>query len=257
MAKKPYDVEKLLGLKREQLPVHIAIIMDGNGRWARRNSMPRIEGHRRGAQVVRQIVAECADLGIKYLTLYSFSMENWKRPREEVDLLMLLFAEYLAGERPRLMDKNTRLVHVGQQRGLPQFVADRLNETARLTADNTGMTLALALNYSARVEIIDAVGRIAKRVSAGQIDPEEIDEDLISQNLYTAGIPDPDLLIRTAGERRLSNFLLWQLSYSEFYVARVFWPEFTKVHLRRAIQSYAARDRRFGAIDAKGGTDPS
>jgi len=244
--------EKVLAMEPEQIPRHIAIIMDGNGRWAKDRNLPRFEGHRQGAKTVNRIVLECSKLGIDFLTLYSFSTENWKRPRQEIDMLMHLCAEYLVYERANLMKYNVRLVHIGREQGLPDEVVQKLHETADLTAHNTGTTLVLAMNYSARVEITDAVREIARLAITGEIDPERIGEDLISQNLYTAQIPDPDLLIRTAGEQRLSNFLLWQLSYSEFYIAKVYWPDFHAVHLRRAIRSYARRERRFGNVNTPG-----
>jgi len=248
MAVELYNVEKLLGLRPEHLPRHIAIIMDGNGRWAQSHGLARNEGHRRGVEVVSEIVTESAKLGVEYLTLYSFSMENWRRPRAEVEILMHLCAEYLVLERPKLMDNNIRLVHVGRQEDLPEQVVQKLRETVELTANNTGMTLALALNYSARTEIVDATKRIAEKVSKAELAVDQICEEVISEHLYTAGIPDPDLLIRTAGERRLSNFLLWQLSYTELYVSKVFWPDFKPADLRRAIKDYAGRERRFGRV---------
>lgn len=248
MALKMHDVEKRVGLKPEQLPRHIAIIMDGNGRWAQRYGRPRFEGHRKGAQTVSRIVLECARLRIKYLTLYSFSMENWRRPREEVEMLMHLFAEYLVGERPNLMEYNTRLLHLGREQELPKEVLAKLRETATLTAGNDGMTLALALNYSSRSEISDAAAEIAQKAVSGQIDVNQISPELISEHLYMPQIPDPDLLIRTADERRLSNFLLWQLSYSEFYISKVLWPDFRERHLHRALKNYAARERRYGDV---------
>jgi undecaprenyl diphosphate synthase len=243
-----YDVKKLLGIEPDQLPRHIAIIMDGNGRWAQKHGLPRFEGHRAGAKTVSRIVLEASKLGIQFLTLYSFSTENWRRPRQEIDVLMHLFAEYLVRERPNLMKYNVRMVHVGREAGLSDEVLRKLHGTISLTAGNTGMVLALALNYSSRVEITDAVRKIVQKSVSGEISVSDIEPQIISQHLYTAGIPDPDLLIRTADERRLSNFLLWQLSYSEFYIARVHWPEFKESHIRRAIRNFARRERRFGAL---------
>jgi len=243
-----HNVEALLGISADQLPKHIAIIMDGNGRWAKRRGQPRFQGHRSGAKNVNRIVLECSKLGIECLTLYSFSTENWKRPKAEVDMIMHLFAEYLVGVRPDLMKYNVRMVHVGRKEGLPQVVADKMRETEELTKGNTGLTLALALNYSSRVEMTDAVQAVARDVAAGALRVEDISEKTIESHLYTAGLPDPDLLIRTSDERRISNFLLWQLSYAEFYIAKVFWPDFRERHLRRAILSYAGRDRRFGGL---------
>jgi undecaprenyl diphosphate synthase len=246
-----HDVEKLLGLTPEQLPKHIAMIMDGNGRWAQRQNLPRIEGHRQGAKTVRRMVTECSRLGIKYLTLYSFSMENWKRPREEVEFLMQLCAEYLAHELPEMMDQDVRLRHVGRLAGLPESVQTRMGETIAATANNKGLTLSLALNYSSRVEILDAVQALARKVEKKELTPDQITEQMINDHLYTAGMPDPDLLVRTAGERRLSNFLLWQLSYTEFYVEDDCWPDYSEAHLHKAIKNYADRERKFGAIGKK------
>ncbi len=243
-----HDVEKLLGLKREQLPKHIAIIMDGNGRWAVNRGQPRIEGHRQGVKTVKKIVYECVSLGIDCLTLYSFSMENWKRPREEVEFLMHLCVEYLSQELPEMMDKNVRLRHLGRKDRLPDYVQKSLDETMRATENNTGMILALALNYSARAEITDALSEIVRKIQSGKLTSDRISEGLIGEHLYTAGMPDPDLLIRTAGERRVSNFLLWQLSYAEFYVDEVTWPEFEIENLHNAIRDFAHRERKFGGL---------
>jgi undecaprenyl diphosphate synthase len=231
------------------LPRHIAIIMDGNGRWAQERNQPRIAGHRAGARSVRDIVMECSRVGIKYLTLYSFSMENWKRPQEEVHALMKLCVEYLSKERQELADDNIRFLQIGRREGLPKPVLDELDQTTAVTAGCTGLTLCLAINYSSRTEITDAVRTIAAGVKAGWIDPQDIEEHTISSHLYTAGVPDPDLLIRTAGELRVSNYLLWQISYAEIYVTDVFWPDFGVDDLERALKEYASRCRRFGGID--------
>jgi undecaprenyl diphosphate synthase len=237
-----------LGVQRGALPRHIAIIMDGNGRWAQERGLPRLEGHRRGAEVVRAVVTECARLGIECLTLYSFSIENWKRPAAEVDGLMALYAQHLVAERPEIMQNNIRLAHIGRARGLPESVRRELEATQRLSSANTGMTLCLALNYGARAEIVDAVRRLAERVAAGTLRPEEIDESAVSGALDTAGLPDPDLLVRTAGEMRLSNFLLWQISYAELWVTPVRWPEFGVAELHEAIRAFAQRERRYGSV---------
>jgi len=251
MTEPPLDPEQHLGLRREQLPRHIAIIMDGNGRWANAKGLHRIRGHEAGAKNVRDIVTQCARLGIECLTLYSFSMENWKRPAEEVNALMELYALYLIRERDMIMKNNVRFLQVGREAGLPDKVIRELRETTRMSRDNTGLTLALALNYGSRAEIVDAVKRIAREVRDGVIEPDEIDEDRVSASLYTAGLPDPDLLIRTANEKRISNFLLWQISYAEIYVSEVFWPDFDTGQLDAAIKDYALRQRRFGdAVDA-------
>lgn len=233
------------------MPRHIAIIMDGNGRWALKRNLPRAEGHRHGAKIVEKVAQYCVDFGIETLTLYSFSIENWKRPKAEIDTLMHLYAEYLVGIRPTLMRNNVRLIHLGRLAQLPSSVKTELKKSIRLTAHNTGMKLALALNYGGRTEIIDAAKKIAKKYKSGRLNLKDIDQACISRYLYTAQLPDPDLLIRTANEMRISNFLLWQISYSEFYVTKVFWPDFKKADLERAILAYARRDRRFGTIDPK------
>ena len=240
-----------LGLKPQQMPRHIAIIMDGNGRWAQKRGLHRAQGHREGGKTVERIAQCCVDLGIECLTLYSFSMENWERPKAEVDALMKLYARYLVEIRPRLVDNDVRLVHLGRAAELPESVRTELAKTIEITRNNTGMKLALALNYSGRVEITDAVRQIARRYKAGKLRLDEIDQHCISQHLYTAGLPDPDLLIRTANEMRISNFLLWQISYSEFYVTKTLWPDFTRAHLIRAIRAYAKRERRFGTVKTR------
>jgi len=250
MEQKVHQTAQRLGLQVEQLPRNIAIIMDGNGRWAQRQGLPRYEGHSEGARTAERIAQCCVDFGMRSLTLYSFSMENWKRPKTEVNALMHLYAEYLVGIRPSLMKNNVSLIHLGRMEGLPQTVSEALVETMRLTQSNTGMVLALALNYSGRAEIVDATRAIARACKEGRLQPEDINEDCISRHLYTAGVPDPDLLIRTASELRVSNFLLWQISYSEFYVTDTLWPDFTSESLEKAIAAYVHRDRRYGAIDA-------
>jgi undecaprenyl diphosphate synthase len=242
----------LADIGRERRPRHIAIIMDGNGRWARERDLPRIAGHRAGARGVRDVVTECARLGIKALTLYSFSLENWKRPQDEITGLMSLYLEYLGKERQELLDNNIRFMQLGRRQGLPTSVLAAVDDTIAATAHCTGLTLALALNYGSRAEITDAVRAIARRVQRGELTPEQIDENTISDHLYTAGppaLPDPDLLIRTAGEMRVSNYLLWQISYAEIHVTPRYWPDFGVDDLHAAIRDYAARNRRFGAVD--------
>ena len=229
-------------------PRHIAIIMDGNGRWARRQGLPRIRGHEAGAQTVRDIVTHCARRKIEALTLFSFSTENWKRPPEEVEFLMGLYVQYLIAERDTIMDNNVRFLHVGRRSGLPQNVLDEMDRTIAMSRANTGLKLCLALNYGSRDEIVDAVRAIAAKVREGRMQVGEIDEAAISRELYTAGLPDPDLLVRTANERRVSNFLLWQISYAELYICEKFWPEFTPADLDRAIEDFAHRERRFGGV---------
>lgn len=230
-------------------PKHIAVIMDGNGRWALKRNQPRIAGHRAGAKAVRDIIIECARLKIEALTLYSFSMENWKRPADEVGALMNLYLEYLVKERQELIQHNVRFVQLGQREGLPESVLTEMDQTTQATSNCTGLTLCVALNYSSRAEITVAVKEIAEQVKSGQLDINDIDEQTISNNLYTAGIPDPDLLVRTAGEMRISNYLLWQISYAEIYVTDVYWPDFRVENLHQAIQEYARRNRRFGGLD--------
>ncbi|MEO0514542.1 MAG: isoprenyl transferase [Planctomycetota bacterium] len=230
------------------LPRHLAVIMDGNGRWATARGMNRSKGHLAGAEAVRPIVTHCSDLGLEAITLYSFSTENWTRSHEEVSFLMDLYVEYLVSERPMFLENNVKFIQVGRREGLPPEVLDELDATAAMTEQNTGLTMALALNYGSRTEITDAVVNLAKQVQAGTLDPDAITPDLISNHLYTAGLPDPDLLIRTAGEMRLSNYLLWQLSYAELYVADVCWPDFDVAELDKAFAAYTDRTRKFGAV---------
>lgn len=239
-----------LGLSVGQIPRHIAIIMDGNGRWAQRKGLPRVEGHRQGAETTVKVARCCAEFGIESLTLYSFSMENWKRPKAEIDALMQLYGQYLVQIRPRLMRNDVRLVHLGRLAGLPEAVQTELIKTVEMTAANAGMVLALALNYGGRAEIVDATRKIAHEYKQGRLRLKDIDEDCIGRHLYTAGppLPDPDLLIRTANQMRVSNFLLWQISYSEFYITKTLWPDFNQACLDKAIFAYAKRDRRFGGI---------
>lgn len=230
----------------KNLPRHIAIIMDGNGRWAERHRLRRIAGHQQGAKSVRIVVRTCRELGIKYLTLYAFSMENWNRPREEVDALMALLERYLRTESDEMMKNNIRLVAIGTIERLPPSVRDILLDTMEKTAGNDGMVLNLALSYGGRDEIVQAVNRILKEKENGKLRGEGITKEEFSRYLYTADIPDPDLLIRTSGEFRLSNFLLWQTAYTEFYFTDVLWPDFRKRHLLAAIADYQKRERRFG-----------
>ncbi len=248
MPRDPLDPRVELNLEPEQLPRHIAIIMDGNGRWARRRHLPRIAGHERGAKAVRAVITHCARLGIEALTLYCFSAENWKRPRKEIDFLMALYGRYLLSERSEILDHNVRLVHLGKRSGLPDSVLREMDTTIRLSHENTGLKLCLALNYGSRAEIVDAVRAIAADVRDGKIDLDSINEQLVSDSLLTAGICDPDLLIRTADERRISNFLLWQISYAELYVTDALWPDFAVAHLNQAIQEFARRERRYGDV---------
>ncbi|HET6427414.1 MAG TPA: isoprenyl transferase [Phycisphaerae bacterium] len=237
-----------LGVDPQRLPRHVAIIMDGNGRWARTRGLPRPAGHVEGAKVVRQIVRESARIGLEALTLYSFSTENWYRPAEEVLALMRLYAEYLRRERQTVLENNLRFRHLGVRQGLPAEVLAELDATLAAARGNTGMWLNLALNYSGRVEMTLAVHEIARRAVAGEIELKDIDERTVSGALDTAGLPDPDLLIRTAGEMRISNFLLWQISYAEMVVTEVLWPDFDQQQYHKALRDFAGRHRRFGRV---------
>jgi undecaprenyl diphosphate synthase len=247
---KPDTLQRLAeaGLDPDHLPAHIAIIMDGNGRWARQRGLARIQGHERGVNSVRSTVEECCALGISQLTLYCLSSENWKRPQTELDFLMLLLEQYLVEERAEILRQNIRFSVIGRRAGLPDPVLREIDENLRLTRDHTGMGLCLAINYGARAELIDTVQMLARQVQEGLLRPEEIDEAVISRSLYTAGMPDPDLLIRTAGEMRVSNFLLWQISYAELWVTDRCWPDFDRETLRQALRDYAGRERRFGGL---------
>ncbi len=236
------------GLDAGRLPGHIAVIMDGNGRWARQRGLPRIEGHRRGVLSVRATVEECCRLGIGQLTLYCLSVENWKRPRAELDFLMALLHQYLLEERAEILEQNIRFTTIGRREGLPPEVLAEIDENIRLSEANTGTTLCLAINYGGRSELVDAVRRLAERIQAGELAPEDVDEDAINGALYTAGMADPDLLIRTAGEMRVSNFLLWQISYAELWVTERCWPDFDRATLHQALRDYAGRERRFGGL---------
>ena len=232
------------------LPRHVAVIMDGNGRWATERGLPRTAGHEAGADSVREVVRGCGELGIEALTLYSFSTENWGRPEDEVDTLMALLARYLVEQRDELMTNRVRLRAIGELDRLPRKVRDLLDEAIELTSSNDKLLLTLALSYGSRAEIVDAVRRIAREVSATRLEPDAIGERTVSDHLYTAGTPDPDLLIRTSGEMRLSNFLLWQLAYSELFLSPVLWPDFTRRELYGAIRDFQLRERRFGRVPA-------
>jgi len=240
----------LAAIPRERWPRHVAVIMDGNGRWAQARGLPRAAGHREGVETVRRIVTESARLGLGALTLYSFSSENWKRPADEVAALMFLCCEFLRLERPTMLRENIRFRRIGRREGLPAEVLAELDETERATAHHTGLTLCLALNYGSRTEIADAARALAAEVAAGKRTLESIDESAVTAHLYTAGIADPDLLVRTAGEMRVSNYLLWQISYAEIHVTDVLWPDFTVADLHRALADFSARERRFGGVPA-------
>ncbi len=246
------ETEAVLGIPRENRPQHIAIIMDGNGRWAVAQNKPRIIGHQRGAESVRIITEECARLNIGQLTLYCLSSENWKRPQHELDFLLHLLQQYLIEERSELLKNNIRLKIIGRRDRIPAKVQMEMDKTLHLTEASDGLCLCLAINYGGRCEIVDAVRKIGSEIEAGELRPEEIDECLFSNRLYTAGMSDPDLLIRTAGEMRISNYLLWQISYAELWVTPRCWPEFGIAELHQAIADYASRDRRFGGLHHPG-----
>ena len=230
------------------MPRHVAVIMDGNGRWAKARHLPRIEGHRRGADSAREIIRSAGELGIKYLTLYAFSAENWNRPKDEVDALMKYLVHYLKTETKDLLKNNVRLEVIGQIHRLPENVQEQLAKTIATLSKNNGLTLIMALSYGSRIEIVDAVRQIAEKVKQGKLDPADVTEAIISQHLWTRNIPDPDLLIRTSGEMRLSNFLLWQISYAELVITPTLWPDFRKPQFCAALEEYAKRHRRFGGI---------
>lgn len=230
------------------LPRHVAVIMDGNGRWARQRHLPRIEGHRAGAESARTIIRTAGELGIKYLTLYAFSVENWNRPKEEVDALMKYLVHYLKTETAELNKSNVRLEVIGQVYRLPENVQEQLKKTLATLSRNNGLTLIMALSYGGRTEIVEAARSLARKVKAGELDPAEITEPVFAQHLYTRNLPDPDLLIRTSGEMRVSNFLLWQISYTELVVTPTLWPDFRKPQFFEALEEYSRRHRRFGGI---------
>ncbi len=246
-------IARLPDVHPSRIPRHIAVIMDGNGRWAQERGFPRIFGHRNGAAAVRATIEECGRLGVEVLTLYSFSTENWRRPTDEVDALMAMAVLYMEGEREAMVAENMRFRLIGRTAELPEEVRNAVESLEAATASCTGPMLCIAMNYGSRQEIADACQKLAQRVAKGEIDADSIDPAMVESELYTAGIPDPDLLIRTAGERRLSNYLLWQLSYAELHVTEVLWPDFGIEHLHEAVRDYASRDRRFGALSADAG----
>ena len=250
MNRNPADTEQTsaIDLPSDALPRHVAVIMDGNGRWAEARGKDRTYGHRHGAESVRAIVTECGRLGIEALTLYGFSTENWRRSEEEVNTLMQLYVEYLIKEREELNEKKVCLRQIGSREGLPQSVLDEMDKTVESTANNTGLKLNLAINYGSRSEITEATRAIAEKARQGTLDPNTITPETVESHLYTAGLPDPDLLIRTAGEQRLSNYLLWQISYAEFYVADVCWPDFDQQQFHHALRAFASRRRKYGTV---------
>jgi len=236
-------------LKRSgEIPTHIAIIMDGNGRWAKKRGLPRVAGHRRGVETVREIVEVCAEIGVKYLTLYTFSTENWNRPKDEVSTLMRLLLKSLKDRLDELNKNNIKLTCIGNIESLPDVVQKQLFKDIERTKNNKRMTLNLALSYSGRWELLESVKTISTKIAEGKISPENITERTISDNLTTKNMPDPDLIIRTSGEFRVSNFLLWQIAYSEFVILDVYWPDFSREHLYDAIRQYQKRERRFGKV---------
>jgi len=230
------------------IPRHVAIIMDGNGRWAKTRGLPRIKGHEQGAQAVRECVEGCGELKIEYLTLYAFSAENWQRPKSEVFALMRLLERFLKEKTPELIEKNVRLQAIGRLTDLPAACQRQLHDAIERTSGNNGLTLILALSYGGRLEIIDGIKSLLRQIESGHIDKAMIDVEMFSKHLYTRYYPDPDLLIRTSGEMRLSNFLLWQLSYTEMFVTPKFWPDFTKKDLFAAVEDFSRRQRRYGAV---------
>jgi undecaprenyl diphosphate synthase len=239
------------GLDRARLPRHVAIIMDGNGRWAQRRGLSRIEGHRRGKDSVRAVVETARRLGIPYLSLFAFSTENWQRPRREVDALMRLLLRYLRTEVNRLMKNEVRVLAIGDTARLPEPVRRELERVIALTRANTRLTVDLCVSYGGREDIVDATRRIARAVQAGQLDPDAIDQATVANHLGTAGLPDPDLLIRTSGEQRISNFFLWQIAYTELYVTDTLWPDFREAEFVSALAHYQQRERRFGRTSAQ------
>ena len=243
--------DQQVAVDRDRLPRHVAIIMDGNGRWAQQRGLPRIEGHRHGVKSVRRITEECARLGIEQLTLYCLSSENWRRPQAELSFLMHLLEQYMIEERALLMRERIRVCMIGRREGIPDSTLAEFDRTVEMCGQNDGLRLCLAVNYGARAEIVEAARRLAEEARSGRLDPGAIDEESFAARLDTVGMPDPDLLIRTAGEMRVSNFLLWQISYAELWVTDALWPDFDESHLAAAIASYAARDRRFGGLSPK------
>jgi undecaprenyl diphosphate synthase len=239
-------------LDRKRLPRHVAVIMDGNGRWAQRRHLPRVAGHRAGVDTARETIETCARLGISALTLYAFSAENWRRPRAEINFLMRLLREYLRKELPVIHRNNIRLSVIGRAEELPAGVREDIEHGMELTAGNSGMRLVVALNYGSRAELVDAFNAVLaetrSRATNGELDRLRVTEEMISEHLYTAGLPDPDLLIRTSGEQRVSNFLLWQIAYAEIYVTDVLWPDFNRARLLEALIDYQRRERRYGGL---------
>ena len=245
------EAELLEKLDLNRLPNHIAIIMDGNGRWAERRHLPRLAGHRAGVDATREIIDTCSHLGVRCLTIYAFSLENWRRPQAETTFLMQLLRKYLKREIPTIHKNNIRFFVIGRAAELPKGVRKDVDDAMRLTARNTGMKLAVALNYGGRAELVDAFNSILENIRANGLSAFRADEQAISNHLYTAGLPDPDLLIRTSGEMRVSNFLLWQIAYAEIYVTETLWPDFTRAQLFRALVDFQKRERRYGGLGVR------
>ena len=235
-------------LDKTKLPTHVAIIMDGNGRWAKKHFLSRIKGHEKGSEAVRTIVRACREFGIAYLTLYAFSTENWQRPKSEIDALMALLIKFLKSEQQELFENDIRLHVIGQIERLPAEVQQALRETMQLTQKNSGLQLNLALSYGSRDEIVHVVRQLARKSKNGQIDPDSINAEIVAQHLYTKGIPDPDLLIRTSGEMRISNFLLWQIAYAEIHITPTYWPDFSRDEFYQILKEFQRRERRFGQV---------
>jgi undecaprenyl diphosphate synthase len=250
------EAELLDKLDPKRLPNHVAIIMDGNGRWAERRHLPRVAGHRAGVKAAREVIETCARLHLPCLTLYAFSLENWRRPQAEVDFLMRLLREYLKRELPSIHKNNIQLLIIGRSEQLPEGVRKDIAEAMRLTARNTGMKLVVALNYGGRAELADAFNAMLDHVRANGLSAFRADEQTISDHLYTAGLPDPDLLIRTSGEMRVSNFLLWQIAYAEIYVTETLWPDFSRARLLEALLDFEKRERRYGGLGEARGRAP-
>jgi undecaprenyl diphosphate synthase len=247
------QAENLISSKNKNIPTHVAIIMDGNGRWAKSRGLPRLFGHQAGSKTVKKIISACLERGIKFLTLYTFSTENWSRPMFEVKGLMTLIGDYIDREAMKLHKLGVRFKHLGRIEGLPKFLQEKIKKAIELTENNLGITVCVALNYGGRNDIIDAI----KAILASGIKPEEITEEKVSEYLATRGIPEPDLVIRTSGENRLSNFLVWETAYSELFFTPALWPDFTVENLDEALESYSKRKRRFGGLDVKPEMTPS
>jgi len=240
--------KRLAEVDMEHLPEHIGVIMDGNGRWAKRRGLPRSAGHQAGADTLKKIVTECNKMGIKYITVYAFSTENWKRPKDEVDFLMNLLLNYLRDSERTLAKENVKIRAIGGREALSEEIREQIKKTEKFTENNTGIVMNIALNYGSREELVNAAKSLAKKVKSGELSADDIDEDMISSELYTGGQPDPDLIIRTSNELRLSNFLMWQSAYSELYFTKTLWPDFSVKDLYDAIIEYQSRNRRYGGV---------